>query len=366
MKSIRQYFQKLVASRQLTGAVCAVAVDGNTLYKEAFGYSDCAQSRPLKQNAIFRLASMTKPVTVTAAMICKEKGLLDLDSPIDRYIEGFSHRGVGKIENGEVVFAQEARQITLRDIFTHSSGLGSGEVGQCQLAKIKKPKLLSENAAAWNHRFLDFSPGSRVAYSSTVAFELAAYAVECVSQTPYARFVQDEICSKLGMKDTCYALTDEQALRLVEMPLPDRNGKIEKVDMGLCGFSSYEEGYTGGSAGLFSTLDDYLAFAQMLAQGGIWNGARILTEDSVRQMRSICLGDWGLGMYVRSAQTAVQPLPQGSFGWSGAYGTHFWVEPQSKTVAVLLLNHADCGGSGSPFSAEFERLAEEELSALRR
>lgn len=364
MKSIQQYFQENIAQKRLTGAACAVAVEGKTIYKEVFGYSDCAQRRPLSEDAIFRLASMTKPITVTAAMICKQKGLLDLDAPIGQYIEGFSHRGAGKMENGRLVFDKEAREVTLRDIFTHSSGICSGEVGQYQLAKIKKPEDLSENVGAWNGCYLDFSPGSREAYSATVAFELAALAVERISQMPYDRFLQQEIFSKLGMKDTCYSLSAEQAMRLVEMPLPDNNGNIERVDMGLCGFGAYAEGYTGGSAGLFATLDDYLAFAQMLALGGVWNGARILSEDSVCQMRNSCFGHWGLGMYVRSSKTSEQPLPKGSFGWSGAYGTHFWVEPKSRTVAVLMLNHANCGGSGSPFSAAFERLVEQELSNL--
>ena len=364
MNSIRNFFQKHVDEKRLTGAACAVAVNGEVIYREEFGYSDCEQSVPLQKDSIFRLASMTKPITVVAAMICKEMGLLDLDVPIGEYIEGFSHAGVGRMENGAPVLVQEARPITLRDIFTHSSGLCSGEVGHYQLGKLTMPVSLSENVAAWNHRFLDFAPRSKEAYSGTVAFELAALAVERVSNKPYERFLQEEIFSKLNMKDTCYSLTEEQALRLVDMPFPDDRGKIKKVALGLRGFGAYAQGYTGGSAGLFSTLDDYLVFVRMLANRGTWNGVRILSEKSVKEIGNRCFLKWGLGMYVRAAQTDLQPLPEGSFGWSGAYGTHFWVEPKSGTTAVLMLNHANCHGANSPFSAEFERLVQAELSAL--
>lgn len=309
---------------------------------------------------------MTKPITVVAAMICKERGLLDLDAPIGKYIEGFSHRGVGKTEDGRIVFAREARAVTLRDIFTHSSGLGSGAIGDLQYERMKPFETLSENAAAWNHRFLDFAPRSTEAYSPVVAFELAALAVERVSGKPYERFLQEELFSRLKMADTRYRLTAEQAARLVDLPLPDGKGNLRKKDLGLRGFAAFPEGYTGGSAGLFSTLEDYLSFAEMLAQGGIRKGVRLLREESVREIGTSSFRRWGLGVYVRGVQSEAQPLPEGSFGWSGAYGTHFWIEPKSRTAAVLMLNHADCGGAASPFSAEFERSASKELSSLSK
>ena len=362
MESVKAYFKNKVSSKYITGALCAVTIDGEIIYRDKFGYSDCGQNIPLQNDSIFRLASMTKPITAVAVMICKERGLLELDAPIENYIEGFSHRGVGKLENGELEFARESREITLRDILTHSSGLGSGDVGRHQLGKIAKPHTLFENVMAWNNRFLDFEVGSKAAYSGSVAFELAALAVERVAKKPYGQFLQDEIFSRLGMKDTCYSLSVEQASRLVEMPYPDNKGKIDKVELGLRGFGAYAEGYTGGSAGLFSTLDDYVNFACMLANKGEWKGERIISGASVEEISKAYISHWGLSVYVRQAKSEKQPLCVGSFGWSGAYGTHFWVEPQSKTVAVLMLNHANCGGSGSPFSAEFEKLVAKELS----
>ena len=362
MKRIRENFQRHIDNKRLTGATYAISVKGNIICRETVGYSDCGQSVPLKDDAIFRLASMTKPITCTAAMICRERGLLDLDTPIGKYIDGFCHKGVGKLADGELAYVEEARQITLRDIFTHSSGLGSGPIGSYQFGLIKKPERLSENASAWNGRYLDFPTGSRSVYSGIVAFELAAYTVEKVVGKPFGEFLNEEIFSKLDMKDTCYRLNADQIPRLVEMPLPDNSGNIKKVDMGLRGFNAFAEGYTGGSAGLFSTLDDYLKFAQMLARHGELSGVRILSEESVDEMSRTQFAEWGLSMYVRGAKSEKQPLPEGSYGWSGAYGTHFWVEPKSETVAVLMLNHGNCGGSNSPFSAQFERLSEAALA----
>jgi CubicO group peptidase (beta-lactamase class C family) len=263
---------------------------------------------------------------------------LHLDEPISKYIQGFSHAGVGEIVDGSLCFKENARDITLRDILTHSSGLGSGEVCEFQRAFMEKPYKLSKNVQSWNGRFLDFSPGAKSVYSGTVAFELAALAVERVANKPYGEFLQEEIFTPLGMVDTCYALNQEQAKRLVEMPFPNNKGQIEKIDMELRGFEAFAQGYTGGSAGLFSTLKDYMRFAQMLAFGGSLNGVRVLSEDSVKEMGTNQRNSWGLSVYVRGEKDGNQPLEKGSFGWSGAYGTHFWVEPSRKIAAVLMLN----------------------------
>lgn len=355
MNNVKEYFQNHIDKKHLTGVSYAIAFN-NKDYKETLGYSDCEQTVPLKSNAIFRIASMTKPITAVAVMICKDKGLVDLDAPVGKYIKGFSHSGVGQLTDGKICCVEDAREITLRDIFTHSSGLGSGAVGSRQFSTVPKPENLYDNVMAWNGSYLDFAPGSISAYSGLVAFEIAALVVQTVTNKPYEIFLQDEIFSKLDMKDTCYCLTPEQRSRLVDMPLPDNNGNIKRVDFGSCGMNGFAEGYTGGSAGLFSTIDDYFKFAKMLSNSGELNGIRILSQNAVKEMSTPHFDTWGLSVYVRCEQNENKPLPKGSFGWSGAYGTHFWIEPQTGKTAVLMLNHANCGGAGSPFSAAFEKL----------
>ena len=152
------------------------------------------------------------------------------------------------------------------------------------------------------------------------------------------------------------------------MTKTNESGELEPVDFGYRGFGAFAEGYTGGSAGLFSTLDDYARFACMLSQKGMLGNARILKEESVEQMSTpqhdySIQGvseyfNWGLGVRVVEKQDEAQALPAGSYGWSGAYGTHFWVEPATKRCAILMLNKADVGGSGSPYSYEFEKLVQ--------
>jgi CubicO group peptidase (beta-lactamase class C family) len=263
-------------------------------------------------------------------------------------------------------WVNDCREITIRDCLTHSSGLGSGEVGNYQFLRNGEPKNLKENVLAWNGALLDFASGTKQGYSAVVAFELLAYIVEIVSGSPFDVFLKQEIFDPLGMKDTGYRLSEKDKGRLVEMTKTSDTGGLENIDFGLRGFDAFAEGYTGGSAGLFSTLEDYSKFVRMLANKGTYNGRQILAPKSVAKMGTPQLSsdiegiskyfNWGLGVRVCEKQGEWQVLPDGSFGWSGAYGTHFWVEPNTGRAAVLMLNKADVGGSASPYSYEFEKL----------
>lgn len=372
IKLVEERFQEYVNSGKLTGIAYAVNYGAEECAYGTIGYADLARTKPMQTNTVFRLASMTKPITACAVLIAEERGLLSIDAPIGKYIEGFAHGGVGVMENGAACFSHSAREITIKDCLTHSSGLGSGVVGDFQFNRIPKPYDLRKNVYAWNGAFLDFEPGSRQAYSWGVAMELLAYIVERTSGMPYAEFLKKNIFEPLGMSDTSYELSGNMSERLAEMYRTGEDGRLQSVDLGVSGFEAFECGYPGGSAGLFSTLEDYSKFARMLANNGSLYGKRILTKNSVRKMRTPMLPktldgineyfNWGLGVRVCEKRGEKQPLSDGSFGWSGAYGTHFWVEPETGVSAVLMLNKADVGGSGSPYSAEFERLVEKSLS----
>lgn len=369
VKKIENNFQRHVSCGRITGALCTVYEKEKELYRGVFGYADCAQKKALRGNEFFRLASMTKPITATAILILQERGLLDIDAPIGKYIPDFQHGGVGVLIDGKLQFVKNAREITIRDCLCHASGLGSGAVGNYQFCQRKEPCNLAENVLSWNGALLDFEPKEKQAYSGVVAFELLAYVVEQVGKMPFETFLQKEIFIPLGMNQTKYTLDADERERLVEMSKTNQDGKLEFVDFGYCGFNAFAEGYTGGSAGLFSTIDDYMRFACMLAQDGTYQGIRILKEETVKKMRTPQhhygiegiseYFNWGLGVRVVEKQGASQPLPEGSFGWSGAYGTHFWVEPYTGKSAILMLNKADVGGSGSIYSLEFEKLVTE-------
>lgn len=358
---IEKVFNEHIKQERLTGVVCAIYRNDKEIYRGVFGYSDCAQTKQLKHNSIFRLASMTKPITAIAVLIAQEYGLLDIDEPLGKYIPNFHHSGVGKLIDGNPHFVCAAREVLLRDCLCHCSGFGSGPLGDFQFKRIKKPCSLEENVMSWNGAFLDFMPRSKQAYSGVVAFELLALVVEKVSGISFDKFLKKEIFEPLCMTETKYVLSEDEKLRLVEMTKTGVSGKLEKVDLGFSGFGSFEEGYTGGSAGLFSTIADYSNFVRMLACKGIFNGKKIINTDSVVKMRTPEIivdkyQSWGLGVRVITKQDEQQPLPISSFGWSGAYGTHFWIEPDTGISALLMINKADVGGSGSIYSREFEQM----------
>ena len=190
MDSITKAYEKHVNERHILGASCAVWVKGKEVYRNTFGYSDFEETIPTPQNAIYRLASMTKPITCVAALICKERGLLDFYKPISTYIEGFAHGGVAKLVDGVPVYEKPAREITLADIFTHTSGI-SGVLATWQFERMGEFCTLSECAEKLNGTYLEFAPEEKNAYGAILAFELAALAVERVTGKPYATFIQE-------------------------------------------------------------------------------------------------------------------------------------------------------------------------------
>lgn len=353
---IKEVFDEYTDNRQLSGYSLARYKGGREVLRLFGGYADAKKTKEIDENSVFRMASMTKPITAVAVMIAVERGLLDLDAPIGKYI-GFHHSGVGEIVDGNIVFESGAREITLRDILTHSSGLGSGKVGDRQVASANYDDLISavKEMDGW---YLDFAPATKCAYSAVSAFELAAAAVEKVTDTDYESFVEREIFAPLKMKDTCYTPTPELLSRAVKITKATGSGFTDR-DLGDKGFDRFVR----GSAGLFSTLGDYARFAAMLAGKGELFGKRILKESSVKEMSAPqrLVDDyfsWGLGGRVLLKQDGRQTLPVGTYGWSGAYGTHFYVEP-SGDFTLLMVNMDGTGGSGSPFSKRLEEIISE-------
>lgn len=363
-KSISEVFENHAKSGNITGATFSILDNGKQICCDTVGFFDVDKTKRLKDDAIFRLASMTKPITAVAVLILRERGLVNIDKPVSQYVD-FNHGGVGKMVDGKPSFVCSAREITLRDCLCHASGLGSGVVGDYQLISRAKPCDLKKYVSCWNGALLDFLPMQKQEYSPIVAFDLIACCVETVANMPYEKFLQKEIFAPLSMTETCYQLSEEQKPRLVEMCKTDGDGKLVKVDFGYKAFHLFKQGYTGGGAGLFSTIGDYVKFVTMLSNKGEYNGKRILSEQSILDMAAPQIAindyeDWGLGVRIVKKQDEYQPLPIGSFGWSGAYGTHFWVEPTGKS-AVFMLNKADVNGSGSKYSKQFERLVQSYL-----
>lgn len=364
---VAQAVEARITKRVLAGATLCVQIGGERVYEYTGGYADSGIS--LRKNALFRLASMTKPITAAAVLLLQDRGKLSVSDKVSRYFPAFAHMRLGRLSDEGAVISEEyaAREMTIEHILNHSSGLGSGAVGDAQWAAAgTMPAALQERARFFGEWALDFTPDTNQQYSPVVALDVAAAIVEQAADCDYQTFLQRELFAPLGMVDTVFAPTDEQFARVVAMyRLNNKARGISRTPMGREGHAGMPVGYVSGCTGLFGTVDDYARFAQMLADGGEFGGVRLLSRQAVQAMRTPrrahgCAGmddfsDWGYTVRVRHrAQEGVQELSPESYGWSGAYNTHFWVDPRLRLAAVFMSNLDNAGGAGSVTAFEFE------------
>ncbi len=358
---IKEVIGERVEKGLLHSAIIGAYQDGKPLFKYNLGCTD---------RQIFRLASMTKPITAVACMKCVEMGLLSVQDKIEKYLPSFANRKIGQIVNGKVEYLKDSNTpMTIEHILTHSSGLGSGEVGNILCNQIDWMSNLEERVDSYANWYLDFESGKSQLYSAVVALDLISRIIEIVSGMEYFSFLKKYIFEPLGMVDTVYELDDEQKQRLVPMYALNEDKTTSfhaEFANEYAAFECFpEKGFVGGCAGLFSTFEDYANFACMLACGGSFNGKRVLSENSVKEIalprlptsfEGIGIYNWGYAVSVRCQEHEYQPLPLGAYGWSGAYVPHFFVEPKNKVCALMMTNINNDLGSGSPSINAFEKV----------
>jgi CubicO group peptidase (beta-lactamase class C family) len=330
---IGQMIDGRIAAGDVPGAVTLVAQNGRIVHFETRGVIDVDSKKPLPRDAIFPLASLTKPVTAVAILMLIEEGKVRLTDPVSRFIPAFGDMTVA-VTSARTVAA--SRAITIRDLLTHTSGI---------VSPVRIPTDSGATLADYIPRFakepLEFQPGSHWTYSNTVAFDMLARVVEVASGQTYDRFLSERIFEPLGMNDTAHALTDAQKQRLATRYDVTPDGLRKNVR------STDTPMYFGGGWGLNSTALDYYRFAQMLLNKGELDGKRLLSRRAVELMQSAHIPDtlpgrtpgtaWGLGVRViTDAGRAGVWLSNGSFGWTGASGTHFWIDPAENLVAVMM------------------------------
>lgn len=362
-KNIEKTINADVESGRVGGASVKVMQNRETLYRADFGYSDCDSKKPLATNNIFRLASMTKPITAVAVLIQASRGLVDLLDPVDKFLPEYAELDIGVLdENKRVVRVGKARnKVRIIHLLTHSSGIGTLEVGDVQFSQMKSENARSIETVVdyFADAAIAFEPYTTQAYCPVVGFDVLARIVEITSGMSYREFVKKEIFEPLGMSDTTCVPTDEQWDRMVCMH-NYINGKGMSADVGSRYiFGGFPLTYNCGGAGIASTVEDYSKFASMLLSCGEYNGVRILPESLVRTMgiphlpETVMPGHeiWGLGVRVIVGDNT---LPVGAYGWSGAYGTHFWIDPENKIVAIYMKNSYYDGGAGANTACAFE------------
>ena len=349
-----------IALCNIAGASVLVKQSGEIKYKKHFGIASLDGRAAVDDRTLFRLASMTKPITAVAALILSDRGLLDLEAPIEKYLPEFSELFV--VEDGKKVIVSE--KISVNHILTHTSGIGSGDVwnDSCKSITDSDKQSVSDFVSFISKQPLSFIPGTKAEYSGVAAFSVLTAIIEKLTGKTLGQFMKEEIFDKCDMRDTTFEPSDEQLSRMIfaHDKKDGKNAEAETVQG--CVFGDYPCCNHLGGAGLVSTLKDYTNFADMLLARGVYNGNRIISEKAFLKMSTpqiseqVKLGDyrWGLSVRVITGE-GYGRLPVGAFGWSGAYGTHFWVDPANEIIAIYLKNSHHDGGSGAVTSANFER-----------
>lgn len=352
LQRIHEAIERHIDAGEISGAVTIVARRGRVVHFEAHGLMDIESKRAMEKDAIFRIASMSKPITGVAVMMMMEEGKLRLSDPVSRFIPEFKNAkvAVARANSTESYVVPADRDLTIRDLLTHTNGLMTGGLG----SKLGPPRMVEgDTLASYIPRLgsvpLDFQPGTQWAYSGYAGPDTLSRIVEIVSGMPYDQFLRTRIFEPLGMKDTFFYPPDDRRPRMVTLYSKSPNGLVKAANQD--GFSL--KSYFSGGGGLMSTAEDYLQFAQMLLNGGELNGKRLLSPRTVDLMASNHVGDMfngklgrpahgmGYGLLVGIVEDSVAAglrVTNGSFGWDGAYGTQTWIDPKEKMVTIVMIN----------------------------
>ncbi|MBZ5575736.1 MAG: beta-lactamase family protein [Acidobacteriia bacterium] len=358
LQRIHETVQRHIDAHDIAGAVTLVARKGRVAHFEAQGLMDLDSKKPMTKDDLFWIASMSKPITGTAILMLMEEGKVRLTDPVSKFIPEFRGLKVAVVEErngrggaapGEPQFytVPATREITIRDLLTHTSGLVSGgPASRVESEKIaRKPgETLAEYIPRLGAVPLDFQPGTRWSYSPSAGFDTLGRIVEIVSGQTFDQFLRQRIFEPLGMKETFFHPSDNYLPR-VAVTYRRADNSLEKVDMQA---RLNNTTYFSGAGGLMTDAEDYLQFGQMLMNGGQWNGKRLLGPKTVELMSSVHAPDtlpgrrkglsFGLSVQVVSDPIAAgYRVSEGSFGWDGAFGTHFWVDPKEKVVGILMI-----------------------------
>jgi CubicO group peptidase (beta-lactamase class C family) len=347
--------RQAVDSGWIAGADAFIARDGKIIYNKAFGLADAEKKTPMETNSIFRIASQTKAITSVAAMILFEEGKFLLDDPVSKYIPEFAHPGViDKYNPADTTYTTvpAKREITVRDLLTHTSGIEYAGIGSDMMRAIYAkagipggfgaagPKI-GDKMKALGRMPLLHNPGEKFTYGLNV--DVVGYLVEIWSGESLDHFMRTHIFEPLGMSDTYFYLPQSKYDRLVRVSTFDSNHRLIASPNDYLNYPKLNGTYFSGGAGLSSTTRDYAIFLQMMLNKGVYNGKRILARRTVEMMTSNQLGKidygvnkFGLGFEITTAEgQAKLGVSEGSFSWGGYFATTYWADPKEKLVCLI-------------------------------
>jgi CubicO group peptidase (beta-lactamase class C family) len=370
LKRIDDFIQSYIVDGKIPGAVGLVLQNGKIIYHKSFGYANKETGELMRKDHIFRIASMSKPVISVAAMQLYEQGKFLLDDPVSKFIPDFKNPVVlDKYNAADTTYTTipAKREITIRHLLSHTSGIGYAQIGSPQANAIYYKNGINGGIGTPYSTLkqiipklaklpLFHHPGETFLYGLNT--DVLGYLVEVISKMPLDKYLKEKVFDPLGMKDTYFFLPAGKQKRLVPLYVQDSKGlRIQDSIISLNGtfwrdFPRAEGGsYFSGGAGLSSTTTDYGIFCQALLNGGEYNGKRILSPHTIRMMTTDQLGKlamWGnpdnpnrfglgFGIYTEKSELNTT-LAAGSFDWAGMFASHFWIDPKNKIVAVFMRN----------------------------
>jgi CubicO group peptidase (beta-lactamase class C family) len=363
---IRPGMQRFVDELQIAGAVTVVGNSKGIVSLEAIGNARLDPVEPMAKDALFRIASMTKPITAAGVLILADEGKLKVDDAVEKHLPEF--RGqmlIVERDTDRLVLGKPARPVTLRDLLTHTSGLADYPPGLSDIYR-KRDRTLAEGILAVSQRPLQFEPGSRWLYNNP-GIDTLGRIIEVVSCKSYETFLAERVFTPLRMKDTTFRPSKEQMRRVAGM-YALKEGKLVLEANPLIG-QPVEVRHPVPAGGLYSTGADMARFYRMMLNGGTLDGERILTATSVQAMTRVQTGDLkcgftpgmahGLGFaVVREPQGVTGMFSPGTFGHGGAFGTQSWADPKRDLFVILLIQRAGLPNSdASDMRRELQRLA---------
>ncbi|MBS1598287.1 MAG: beta-lactamase family protein [Bacteroidetes bacterium] len=355
-----------VKNKWINGSVALIARKGKIVFYKAYGYNDADTKAPLQKNGIFRVASQTKAITTVAAMILWEEGKFSLDDPVSKFIPSFANEKVLNsfdAKDTSYTTVPAKRPVTIRDLLTHTSGIGYPAIGTAEENAIYAKSYVTGGVGVKDQKLSDamnrlgalplfFQPGEKWMYGLNA--DVLGYLIEIWSGTNLEDFFAKRIFRPLGMKDTYFNLPAEKGSRLVNFFLQDSTGIIKKQDKVFSGYLDMnyplqKTNYFSGGGGLSSTVYDYAIFLQMLLNNGEYNGVRLLSHNTVRMMTMNQIGDlfvtlggvksenkFGFGFsLITENGSRTTPSQAGTYSWGGVFSTSYWVDPKENMFVLI-------------------------------
>ena len=350
--------QGLVDDGLLAGITTMISRHGKIAHFGTFGHRDIEAGSEMSEDVIFRIYSMTKPITGVALMILYEEGKFRLSDPVHRYIPEFEGLVVAREDgpNGQPITEPADHPMTIRELMAHTAGLSYGIFSDTQVDAMYREagvivdpdQTLKGMVEALSEIPLLYQPGSRWHYS--VAVDVQGYLVEVLSGQPFDEFLNERLFGPLGMNDTAFYVSEDKADRFAQVYTHDEDGNLMAQE-GFGGRRSYFDppAHLSGGGGLVSTTMDYMRFSQMLLNGGELDGVRILAPSTVklmhlnhlpRELKEMSPGTgFGLDFAVVLDPVAADGISKGEYYWGGAAGTWFWIDPKEDLVFVGMIQH---------------------------